>query len=67
MGLSGIRDPEKIYSGSKGQKGTGSRIQDPDPQTLVFGPRGSGSGFFYHQTEMVRKTLIPLYCFVTSF
>jgi hypothetical protein len=28
MGLgSGIRDPEKIYSGSRGQKGTGSRIR----------------------------------------
>ncbi len=28
MGLgSGIRDPEKTYSGSRGQKGTGSRIR----------------------------------------
>jgi hypothetical protein len=27
-----IRDPEKTYSGSRGQKGTGSRIPDPDPQ-----------------------------------
>ncbi len=29
-----IRDPEKTYSGpgSRGQKGTGSRIQDLDPQ-----------------------------------
>ncbi len=25
----GIRDPEKTYSGSRGQKGTGSRIPDP--------------------------------------
>jgi hypothetical protein len=24
-----IRDPEKTYSGSRGQKGTGSRIPDP--------------------------------------
>ncbi len=34
---SGIRDPEKTEktipdSGSRGQKGTGSRILDPDPQ-----------------------------------
>ncbi len=29
-----IRDPEKTYSGlrNQGKKGTGSRIQDPDPQ-----------------------------------
>ncbi len=28
MGLgSGIRDPEKTYSGSRGQKGTGSRVR----------------------------------------
>jgi hypothetical protein len=28
MGLgAGIRDPEKTYSGSRGQKGTGSRIR----------------------------------------
>jgi hypothetical protein len=29
---SGIRDPEKTYSWSRGKKGTGSRIPDPDPQ-----------------------------------
>jgi hypothetical protein len=27
-----IRDPEKTYSGSRGKKGTGSQIPDPDPQ-----------------------------------
>jgi hypothetical protein len=27
-----IRDPEKTYSGFRGQKGIGSRIPDPDPQ-----------------------------------
>jgi hypothetical protein len=27
-----IRDPEKTFSGSQGQKGTGSRIPGPDPQ-----------------------------------
>jgi hypothetical protein len=27
-----IRYPEKTYSGSRGQKGIGSRIPDPDPQ-----------------------------------
>ncbi len=27
-----IRDPEKTHSGSRGQKGTGSRTPDPDPQ-----------------------------------
>jgi hypothetical protein len=30
----GIRDPEKTYSGSRGQKGTGSRIPDPGSATL---------------------------------
>jgi len=30
----GIRDPEKTYSGSRGQKGTGSRILDP--QHCIF-------------------------------
>jgi hypothetical protein len=30
-----IRDPEKTYSGSRGQKGTGSRIPDPDPQHWI--------------------------------
>jgi hypothetical protein len=49
---------------------------DPDPpDSHVFGPPGSestsqrygsGSGFFYHQAKIVRKTLIP-YCFVISF
>jgi hypothetical protein len=36
----GIRDPEKTYSGSRsgsrGQKGTGSWIPDPDPQHCFF-------------------------------
>jgi hypothetical protein len=33
MGLgSEIRDPEKTYPGSRGQKGTGSRTPDPYPQ-----------------------------------
>jgi hypothetical protein len=27
-----IRDPEKTYPGSRGQKGSGSRIPDSDPQ-----------------------------------
>jgi hypothetical protein len=35
-----------------------------DPEPLV---RGSGSGSFCHQAKIVRKTLIPRYCFVTSF
>jgi len=32
-----IRDPEKSYSGSRGQKGTGSWIPDPDPQHCTIG------------------------------
>jgi hypothetical protein len=43
---------------------------DPNPDPYVFGPpgyrsgsisqrHGSGSGSFYHQTKIVRKTLIP--------
>jgi hypothetical protein len=40
-------------------------IADPDP--YVFGPPGSigqrhGSGSFYHQAKIVRKTLIPTVC-----
>jgi hypothetical protein len=48
MGLgSEIRDPEKTYSGSSGQKGTGSQIPDPQhwspmaqvgPLTIYLGP-----------------------------
>ncbi len=42
-------------------------VGDPDPgNPYVFGPPGSGSfskrygsGSFYHQTKIVRKTLIP--------
>ncbi len=43
-----------------------SSVADPDPQ--IFGPPGSGSvsvgeryasGSFYHQTKILRKTLIP--------
>ncbi len=56
----GIRDPEKTYSGSRirGQKGTGSRIPDPDPKhwvkemssiladhsSLVYEPKCGGGG-----------------------
>jgi hypothetical protein len=53
-------------------------VPDPDPPD-VFGPPGSGpisqrygygsssgSGSFYHQEKIVRKTLIPT-VFVTSF
>jgi len=33
-------------------------VPDPDPtDPRVFGPPGSGS--FYHQAKIVRKTLIP--------
>jgi hypothetical protein len=39
---------------------------DPDPPPHVFEPPGSGSGSFYHNARIVRKTLI-FYCFVTSF
>jgi hypothetical protein len=31
-------------------------VPDPDPDPYVFGPPGSGS--FYQQAEIVRKTLI---------
>jgi hypothetical protein len=31
-------------------------VGDPDP--YVFGPPGSGSGSFYHQAKIVKKTLI---------
>ncbi len=31
-------------------------LLDPDPDPLV---RGSGSGSFYHQVKIIRKTLIP--------
>ncbi len=53
-------------------------VADPDQSDpYVFGPPGSGSGSisqrygsgsesFYHQAEIVRKTLIPT-VFVTSF
>ncbi len=30
---------------------------NPDPDPDVFGP--PGSGYFYHQAKIVRKTLIP--------
>ncbi len=53
---------------------------DPDSDSYVFRlpgsgsgssshryGSGSGSGSFYHQAKIVRKTLIPRYCFVTSF
>jgi hypothetical protein len=36
-----------------------SSVPDPDPpDPHVFGPPGSGS--FYHQAKIVRKTLIPI-------
>jgi hypothetical protein len=52
-----------------------SSVPDPDPpDPHVFGPPGSGSisqrygsGSFHHQAKIVRKILIPAYCFVTSF
>ncbi len=53
----GLRNPGEIPAGS---------VDDPDP--YVFGPPGSesvstrsrsGSGSFYHQAKIVRKTLIP--------
>jgi hypothetical protein len=41
-------------------------LADPDPDTVIqrYGSR-SGSGPFYQQAKIVRKTLIPRYCFVT--
>jgi hypothetical protein len=39
-------------------------LLDPDPDPYGF-ISSSGSGFFYHETKIVRKTLI-LNCFVTS-
>jgi hypothetical protein len=33
-------------------------VADPDPHPHVFGPPGSGSGSFYHQGNIVRKTFI---------
>jgi hypothetical protein len=32
-------------------------VPDPDPNAHVFGPPGSGP--FYHQAKIVKKTLIP--------
>ncbi len=58
-----------------------SSVADPDPSDpYVFGPPGSGSGsgsisqrgmdpgsgYFYHQSKIVKKTLIPI-VFLTSF
>ncbi len=40
-------------------------LLDPDPKPLVRGTE-SGFGSFYNQAKIVRKTLIPRYCFVTS-
>jgi hypothetical protein len=34
-----------------------SSVEDPDPSDPFFGPPGSGS--FYHQAKIIRKTLIP--------
>ena len=35
-----IRDPEKTYSGSRGQKGTGSRIRNPGQKSRIWLFRG---------------------------
>jgi hypothetical protein len=35
-------------------------VADPNPSDpYVFGPPGSGSGSFYQQAKIVRKSLIP--------
>jgi hypothetical protein len=41
-------------------------VADPEPDSYVFGPLGSGpvsqmygSGSFYHQAKIVRKSFIP--------
>jgi hypothetical protein len=41
----------------------------PDPDPHVFGPPGSGSGYFYHHAKIVIKILIPttLWLFLTSY
>ncbi len=52
-----------------------SSVADPDQEDpYVFGPSGSGSisqrsGSFYHQSKIVRKTLIPtvLWLFMTFY
>ncbi len=43
------------YADAGFSAGPGSSVADPDP--YVFGSPGSGS--FYHQAKIVRKTLIP--------
>jgi hypothetical protein len=70
MGLgSEIRDPEKIYSGSRIQGSERHRIQDPDPQhcysvfsfihypVLYFPYTGTGTipfvVFYFDQTEFL--------------
>jgi hypothetical protein len=58
MGLgSEIRDPEKTYSGSRGQKGTGSRIPDPQNRksflsTFIFRQLLAGLGVNLHLFEL---------------
>jgi hypothetical protein len=42
----GLPDPDPLV-----------RCMDSDPDPHVFEP--PGSGFFYHQAKIVRKTLIP--------
>jgi hypothetical protein len=48
-----------------------SSVADPDanPDPHIFGPPGSGSGSFYHQAKIVRKTFIPtaLWLFFTFY
>jgi hypothetical protein len=49
----GIRDPEKTYSGSRGLKGTGSRIPDPYPQHCSEG------GFAFWMNSAGRDSVVP--------
>jgi hypothetical protein len=66
---SGIRDPEKTYSGSRGQKGTGSRIRNtvetiPDPGSR--GLKGTGYRIRIRNTaETINCSTFTLY--VTKF
>ncbi len=72
--LSGFKfDRDRVFLGQVPPRITGIKVSliessgaDPDP--YVLGPPGSGSGFistrygsgsFYNQAEIVRKTLIP--------
>jgi hypothetical protein len=52
-----IQDPEKTYSGSwtgsRGQKDTGSRIQDPGSATLIIATSGNQHFSLCHQSNQV--------------